>query len=576
MTKHHHALVSLLSLIILGALFYFSDHQSKNIQAGTGDNLSGWAWSSNIGWISFNCTNSASCSNLDYGTRIDSVSGLFSGYAWSPNIGWISFNQSDLSGCPSAPCEARLVGGLSDPYPKQVTGWAKVLSTGNWMQLRGGVSPISIIEAGSGAGLHTGVALAIGSDGLPVVPYLQVFASKLKFTECGNHKCSAGNFIADVVSTPSGAGNINVAISTDSLPIITYVDSQSREVRAIKCGNSTCNSGNTVSLIEYVNSSTAANSIVIGSDGLPAISYVNPSVRNLKFAKCGNAACSSGNTITTIDPGGMEGPSLKSYDSPSIAMGSDGRAIISYLETGQNYKLKVIKCGNSLCNSGNVTTIVDGSGLSEFNSITIGSDGLPIIAYQDWDPNRVLKVMKCGNASCSSGNTVTTVDNAGAVGLYASIAIGTDNLPIIAYQDSTSYPYDLKFVKCGNSSCSAGNIITKLNSPRHDGYYNKIVIGSDSLPIVAYRDVSNDSVTVFKCKEPACTSVLNTEYGVQVESGGEFSGWSWESTDIGWLRWADPGVPSYSVHITQGPPPPPPAPDFTPTTTPGGIKEIRP
>lgn len=547
MVKHHHKIVILASLLILGAIFYFSDRNPEVLKAGAGDNVSGYSWSSNIGWLSFNCTNSSSCGTVDYGLRVDNASGLFSGYAWSPNIGYISFNQSDLSGCPSSLCEARVAGGLSGAYPKQVTGWAKVLSTGNWMHLRGSFSPISVIESGSGAGLHTGVALAIGSDGLPIVPYLQVFASKLKFAECGNHQCSAGNFITDVVSTPSGAGNINVAIGNDNLPIITYVDSQSGEVRAIKCGNSSCNSGNTISLIEDVNSSTAANSVFVGSDGLPIIVYVSPQERKLKIAKCGNAACSSGNTITTIDPGGMEGSSIKSYDSPSMSMGSDGRAVISYLETGQNYKLKVIKCGNSACNSGNVTTVVDGSGVSEFNSLTLGSDGLPIIAYQDWDPNRVLKVLKCGNAACSSGNSTITVDSVGAVGLYASIAIGADNLPIIAYQDSTSYPYDLKFVKCGNFSCSSGNIITKLNSPRHDGYYNKIAIGSDDLPIVAYRDVSNDSVSVFKCREAACISVSDITYGVQLESSGDFIGWSWESTDIGWLSWSGA---TYGGHVS--------------------------
>jgi predicted regulator of Ras-like GTPase activity (Roadblock/LC7/MglB family) len=547
MTKHHHRLVSVISLLILGALFYFSDYRLDNIRAGTGDNISGYAWSSNIGWISFNCTNSSSCGNADYGLRVDNATGLFSGYAWSPNIGWVSFSQPDLSGCPSVPCEARVSGGLTGAYPKQVTGWAKVLSTNNWMSLRGNISPISIIESGSGAGLHNGVALAIGSDGLPIVPYLQIFASKLKFAECGNHQCSAGNFITDVASTPSGAGNINVAIGSDSFPVITYVDSQSGEVRAIKCGNSSCSSGNSINLIEDLNSSTAANSIFIGSDGLPIVAYVSPQERKLKIAKCGNSACSSGNTITTIDPGGMEGSYIKSYDSPSISMSSDGRAIVSYLETGQNYKLKVIKCGNSLCNSGNVTTVVDGSGVSEFNSLILGSDGLPIIAYQDWDPNRVLKVVKCGNSSCSSGNSITTVDSAGAVGLYPAIAIGADGMPIIAYQDSTSYPYDLKFAKCGNAACTSGNIITKLNSPRHDGYYNKIAVGADGLPIVAYRDVGNDSVSVFKCREAGCTSVSEIAYGVQLESSGDFIGWSWESTDIGWLSWSGA---SYGVHAS--------------------------
>lgn len=137
MINHYHKTVILASFLILGSIFYFSDRAPENIKAGTGDNLSGWAWSSNIGWVSFNCTNDGSCGQSTYGVTINPSTGLFSGYAWSNNIGWISFNQPDLSGCPSSPCEARVSGGLNGSYPKQVIGWAKVLSTGNWMSLQG-------------------------------------------------------------------------------------------------------------------------------------------------------------------------------------------------------------------------------------------------------------------------------------------------------------------------------------------------------------------------------------------------------------------------------------------------------
>ena len=50
-----------------------------------------------------------------------------------------------------------------------------------------------------------------------------------------------------------------------------------------------------------------------------------------------------------------------------------------------------------------------------YTSITIGTDGLPVISYFD-DTNDDLKVAKCGNAACSSGNTLTTVDSGGTVG----------------------------------------------------------------------------------------------------------------------------------------------------------------
>lgn len=81
----------------------------------SGDNFSGYAWSSNIGWISF--------SGSGYGVTKDGA-GLLSGYAWSSNVGWLSFNSLglDLTACPSAPCEARINAG------NNLTGWARFIA----------------------------------------------------------------------------------------------------------------------------------------------------------------------------------------------------------------------------------------------------------------------------------------------------------------------------------------------------------------------------------------------------------------------------------------------------------------
>jgi hypothetical protein len=92
----------------------------------------GWAWSKNIGWISFNCCNYHNgditnllnnCSSSNYKVSIDPNTGVFAGYAWSSNIGWISFNQQD---CPEGPCGARL-----DLNNNKISGWARAYQT-NW------------------------------------------------------------------------------------------------------------------------------------------------------------------------------------------------------------------------------------------------------------------------------------------------------------------------------------------------------------------------------------------------------------------------------------------------------------
>ena len=112
--------------IVLIVLIFFSTFISFNIyyaDSSTSDNLSGYAWTDTIGWISLNCTDLVSCASSAYGVRVDNA-GKISGYAWSENIGWISFNDSDVTGCPSIPCTPHL-----DSTTGKVTGWAKVLSS---------------------------------------------------------------------------------------------------------------------------------------------------------------------------------------------------------------------------------------------------------------------------------------------------------------------------------------------------------------------------------------------------------------------------------------------------------------
>lgn len=98
-------------------------------------NLSGYAWSSTIGWVSMSCENAGTCGTADYGLSVYS-NGDINGYAWSSNIGWISFFGGDTQGCPSGSCQAKL-----NRSTGEVTGWARALApmcsasapqSGNW------------------------------------------------------------------------------------------------------------------------------------------------------------------------------------------------------------------------------------------------------------------------------------------------------------------------------------------------------------------------------------------------------------------------------------------------------------
>ncbi|MBY0539111.1 MSCRAMM family adhesin SdrC [Patescibacteria group bacterium] len=103
------------------------------VRAASTDNLSGYGWSSTIGWVSMNCTTAGSCASTNYGVKVD-TSGLMSGYAWSSNAGWVSFNSADLAGCPTSPCEARFnkTTGLASGWARAIAGAGASQEIGGW------------------------------------------------------------------------------------------------------------------------------------------------------------------------------------------------------------------------------------------------------------------------------------------------------------------------------------------------------------------------------------------------------------------------------------------------------------
>ncbi len=88
--------IALVAVIVLAAIFGTQKAHAETTA------LSGWAWSSNIGWISFNSADSGAGGGpyaVTVATSSGSSIGTLGGYAWSSNIGWIKFGG--LSAFPS-------------------------------------------------------------------------------------------------------------------------------------------------------------------------------------------------------------------------------------------------------------------------------------------------------------------------------------------------------------------------------------------------------------------------------------------------------------------------------------------
>ncbi|HNR81835.1 MAG TPA: hypothetical protein PKK37_05340, partial [Candidatus Pacearchaeota archaeon] len=146
------------SLVFAGVVMLVAGFFSALLAfAGTSDNVGGFAWSENIGWVSFNNKAVDGIAGdggaTDYGVNI-ATDGTMSGYAWSENIGWISFNGADAAacgGCSGDDCQAKVNQTLNGSGEYEVGGWAKVLANGGgWdgcISLRGSNYGVSIDPA---------------------------------------------------------------------------------------------------------------------------------------------------------------------------------------------------------------------------------------------------------------------------------------------------------------------------------------------------------------------------------------------------------------------------------------------
>lgn len=103
----HFNIVLLFSICFIAFGGYYADAVDSTKR------IIGYAWSSNIGWLSFN----------DGNVTVDGSNNLV-GYAWSPNIGWVKFGG--LSGFPDAS-----IGTNAKLTDTGATGWARAVSVMN-------------------------------------------------------------------------------------------------------------------------------------------------------------------------------------------------------------------------------------------------------------------------------------------------------------------------------------------------------------------------------------------------------------------------------------------------------------
>jgi hypothetical protein len=378
-----------------------------------------------------------------------------------------------------------------------------------------GTTPVNIFTMPNSSGLSgIDISLAIAGDGVTHISFYNEAGGDLKGWQCGDAACQWRGAAIFYDNLAGDAGRYNsMAIGTDGRPIISYYDVTNADLKVHKCGTGTLFSspnngcsisggggiGPTRSVVDSTGDVGKFSAIEVPADGLPVIAYLDATNNTLKVVKCGNNACSNSNTLTNVQVGAA-GSAGSFASSIAIAISADGLPIIVY-RSGTASATRVVKCGNATCGGGNTfTDLASGSGGIGGDQLSIAMspvDGLAVITGRGNGSN-ALKLVKCGNAACSSGNAIIQVASPAD---SPSVKVGADNRPVVSFRGTDRN--DLRVFKCGNADCTSGNTITTVDA--FDlGTYTALALPADGKPIIAYYDYTNSVVKVAKCSNAAC------------------------------------------------------------------------
>jgi hypothetical protein len=333
-------------------------------------------------------------------------------------------------------------------------------------------------------GRHT--SLVLNAAGHPVVSYQQDTCCErfLRVLVCGNATCTSGNTIA----TADGAIGFQTSLVLDAAgnPAVSY-QAQSFKLKVLRCGNSTCTSGNTIASPDTSGGTAGFSSIQLDAAGNPVVSYNGTG--GLRVLRCGNPTCTAGNTTTT--PVGSEGLDT------SLVLDASGNPVIAFYDRASGVKL--LRCGDSTCSAGNtVATLATGTG--GYTSLALAGNGDPVVSYTI---GNVLQVTRCGNATCTSGNVARTPDTSTPAGAGTSLRLDAAGHPVVSYHIGGPNG-GLRLLRCGDATCSAGNSIKTVDSPGTVGNENALRLTPAGPPVISYFDSANGDLKVARCGSPTC------------------------------------------------------------------------
>jgi hypothetical protein len=365
------------------------------------------------------------------------------------------------------------------------------------------------VESPDSGGQYTSIAL--DSLGAPVVSHYDPTTADLKIVHCGTPSCASSNSLTSPDTTNNVGKYTSIKLDADGKPVVSYHDETVFDLKVLHCGDANCTSGsgNTIQLPDSApggpGNTGLGTSLALDGNGYPVISHFSVPFDGIRLTHCTNSTCSAW-------AGNWADISLSSFVvlHSSLVLDGSGFPVIAYYDYS-NGNLKVAHCGNANCSSGTSVVVADPAlgDVGNYPSIALDAMGFPVVSYYDQSGGK-LRVLHCGDANCSSGNSITMPDGAGAS--YTSLELDAQGYPVVSYYSAGGA--NLRVLQCGDENCSFGNVAVTADSEGDVGQYSSLILDSSGNPVVSYYDATNARLKVLHCSDANCTGTSSTVGGI--------------------------------------------------------------
>jgi hypothetical protein len=360
--------------------------------------------------------------------------------------------------------------------------------------------PVVALDVENFVGAYS--ALALDTEGRPVISYSDQTGGDLKVLRCATPRCTGDD--STVLADTDAGGATSMVLDASGNPVISYYDWTNDDLRVMDCSDVNC-SGGTANSPDTIGDVGQHSSITLDASGYPVVSYWDADTEDLKVLHCNDPACDgAGESITAPDTFASTG------SHSSIELDASGFPVISYFYGG-TADLRVMHCNDANCagNNESIATPDTGGSVGVATSLELDASGFPVVSY--WDAtNGALKLLHCGDADCTLGNSITSPATGEGTGALQSTSLKLDGAgdPRIAFYGITTA--DLKIVDCDDPNCSGlGDVVRTLDSAGDVGQFVSMQISGIN-PVMSYHDNTNGDLKVLHCGDPGCSAIKDS------------------------------------------------------------------